>query len=237
MIKEHYDAVFISPHIDDVVFSCGGILAQYCREGRCLVLSIFSDTGRSTAARKEEERTAAYRIGFNFDFLDLPDNSRRELLGFLPCWRYRTLAERRDGRWIKEMCSRVRMFLNSIEAHRIFFPLGVGRHIDHQICFELAFLLEGFREILFYEDIPYTLKPKCLTQRLCEVQINKQRALRPVQIPLDDFFELKMNVIWTYSSQAPLFFKNYEHSYALLKAYHSREREEGFMEQVWRLES
>ena len=40
--KTRYRAVFISPHLDDAVFSCGGRIAQLVKEGPVLVFNIFT---------------------------------------------------------------------------------------------------------------------------------------------------------------------------------------------------
>ena len=49
-MKKHYNAVFISPHIDDAIFSCGGTIAQLAHQGNVLILNIF--TGFSSEINK-----------------------------------------------------------------------------------------------------------------------------------------------------------------------------------------
>src|SRR3954447_23202548 len=63
------------------------------------------------------------------------------------------------------------------ETTRIYAPLGVGKHVDHQIVHlaaqELA--IRGW-DVWFYEDIPYALNPMALGARLAEV-----RAIAPLE--------------------------------------------------------
>ena len=67
-----FKAVFISPHLDDAVLSCGGTIAQLAASGRVLVLNVFTHypssyrKGAINAGeqRYDEEREAARCLGY-----------------------------------------------------------------------------------------------------------------------------------------------------------------------------
>src|SRR5262245_12638318 len=85
MPTEAYRAVFLSPHLDDAVFSSGGMIAKLASEGRVLVLNVFSrypaEVNRGpvviTQQRYEEEAGAASLLGFRSDCLDEVDAALR----------------------------------------------------------------------------------------------------------------------------------------------------------------
>ena len=94
-------------------------------------------------------------------------------------------------------------------ATRIYAPLGVGRHVDHQTVFRAAVDLasQGW-EVWFYEDIPYALKTNALEARLAD--ITKTMPLEPVaRVPADATWERKLDAILSYPSQLETVFRTY----------------------------
>ena len=64
-----YRAVFLSPHLDDAVFSCGGLLARLAKTGPVLVLNLFTEFPRPIQNRgivlgseRYKEEVAAARL-------------------------------------------------------------------------------------------------------------------------------------------------------------------------------
>ncbi len=120
------------------------------------------DLGAADAmeVRKIEEERYAYLVEASVVFLDLPDaafrgyDSDEELLGTV----------RDDDAPPYEI---LRREILRLEPQMVYFPLGVGGHVDHQLCREvgLALLDEGRRWVMpgpdfagrtsFYEDFPY----------------------------------------------------------------------------------
>ncbi len=111
--------------------------------------------------RKAEEERYAFFAELSVVFLDLPDAVYRgyvgddQLLG----------AVRDDDLAPYEL---LRSEILRLEPQMVYFPLGVGGHVDHQLCREvgLALLAEGRRWVMpgpsfvgrlsFYEDFPYS---------------------------------------------------------------------------------
>jgi LmbE family N-acetylglucosaminyl deacetylase len=116
--------------------------------------------GDATARRRMEEERYAYFAEASVVFLDLPDAIYRgydgedQLLG-LP---------RDDDPAPYEI---LRREIARLEPQKVYFPLGIGGHVDHRLCRDVGvqLLQEGRRWImpgpdyagalLFYEDFPY----------------------------------------------------------------------------------
>jgi LmbE family N-acetylglucosaminyl deacetylase len=92
---------------------------------------------------------------------------------------------------------------------RIYAPLGVGKHVDHQIVHLAAQELAGRGwDVWFYEDIPYALKPMALDARLAEIRATTQ--LEPVaHIPARTAWDQKIDAILCYPSQLETVFQQY----------------------------
>ncbi len=117
--------------------------------------------GDLMARRRVEDERFAYFAEASIVFLDLPDAVFRgyegdaQLLG----------APRADDTAPFDL---LRQEIDRLEPQQIYLPLGVGGHVDHQLCREVgvAMLAEGDRwvmpgpeyagTVVFYEDFPYT---------------------------------------------------------------------------------
>ena len=118
--------------------------------------------GDLMARRRLEDERFAYFAEASIVFLDLPDAVFRgyegdeELLGM----------PRADDDAPFEL---LRQEIVRLEPQKVYFPLGVGGHVDHQLCREVGIRLlqEGRRWVMpgpdyagivtFYEDFPYAL--------------------------------------------------------------------------------
>jgi LmbE family N-acetylglucosaminyl deacetylase len=116
--------------------------------------------GELMARRRVEDERYAYFAEASIVFLDLPDAVFRgyegddELLGM----------PRADDDAPYEL---LRQEIDRLEPQKVYLPLGVGGHVDHQLCREVGvrLLQEGRRWIMpgpdyagivaFYEDFPY----------------------------------------------------------------------------------
>ena len=116
--------------------------------------------GDAMAVRKVEDERYAYLVEASVVFLDLPDAAFRsyegddQLLGDV----------REDDAPPYDV---LRREILRLEPQMVYLPLGVGDHVDHQLCREvgLALLDEGRRWVMpgpdfagrltFYEDFPY----------------------------------------------------------------------------------
>ncbi len=161
-------ALFVSPHLDDVAFSCGGTFAALARDGwQCTLLTCFTasvpepqgfalacqtDKGIAPsvdymALRRAEDELAAQRLGAaEVVHLPLPEAPHRG---------YDAAAELfaglRDGDEVwRDIAARL-----PTGADLVFLPQGKGAHVDHLQVIRAA-EAAGLRG-RHYADLPYDL--------------------------------------------------------------------------------
>jgi LmbE family N-acetylglucosaminyl deacetylase len=175
-MKKQYKAVFISPHLDDAVWSCGGTIAKLVSEDNVLVLNIFTAFSEDIKKgpividknRYQEEADATAYLGFTSDKLNEPDAIFRRKVYQSPA-RLFDHIDTEDLIYIPQLSEKIKHYLSSIDYNSLYVPLGIGWHIDHILCY-LA--MENFftqPNLFFYEDSPYCLIPNATLYRLNEL--------------------------------------------------------------------
>lgn len=166
----HYHTVYISPHLDDVAFSCAGSLLL--EEQKSLSITIFSDAAfekkKEVFRQRQQEESVAARNG-NYDFLlagfhDLRPTKKVNYFGLI--W------GEMETHLISEVYEYLKKVIEQTQAKKVIAPLGVGRHVDHRICYEAICQLHTHYpelEIWFYEDRPYSFPPQSTEVRLVEL--------------------------------------------------------------------
>jgi LmbE family N-acetylglucosaminyl deacetylase len=198
--------VFVSPHPDDIALSCGGLVAGLRSRGEAVVIvTVFCGAGANPsltdyqrdalglggeaatgtapssaaamAGRRNEDELYARSVGAQIVFLKLPDavfrgyEGEAQLMGM----------PRPDDPPPIEALARE---LGRLRPKHVYFPLGVGNHVDHQLTRAAGIaLLVGARggalvgaqgepssagagavgaglqgRLLFYEDFPYAVR-------------------------------------------------------------------------------
>jgi LmbE family N-acetylglucosaminyl deacetylase len=175
----HGPTIFVSPHYDDVALSCGGTVARLAEEGaEPLVFTVFAsevveqmvgglaaikharwrlDDPDAVARQRRDEDAAASRVlGCRQRWLGFPDAIYRD--------RYPADAQLygaihpEEEALAAQIAAEIRGAPEWRSANTVFVPLGVGRHVDHQLCFEAGAVLAGQGERVFaYEDAPYSI--------------------------------------------------------------------------------
>lgn len=199
---DRYDEIYVSPHLDDAIYSCAGRIAQQRRAGvRVLVVTLFGDgknasldTGGAVAAqgkqsrigdfeaRRLEDKAAMARVDADYVWLNEPDFVfRRPSLGDLARIAFpflRLPPSEMQGRLLRALF--VLCETKLAEHGRVVFPFAVGFHPDHRIAFDVgrAVHAEGRFKVEFYEDLPYALAPVMLALRL------RYLGFGPTQTPL-----------------------------------------------------
>ncbi len=181
--------VFLSPHPDDAVLSCGGLLYQLAQAGqRPVVFTIFggdrpsgaplSDFARALqtrwqlnddapAARREEDRAACDRLGAMLIHLPFADAIYRVAPGTdraLYDSEEAIFGDVRDPGLIDLIAAALRAKFQPIglSAIRCFTPLTAGHHVDHVLTRAAAERLPI--ELIYYEDYPYAEQPEQLAR-------------------------------------------------------------------------
>ena len=163
--------IFLSPHFDDAIGSCGGEIWRLRRAGeRVEVLTIFGgdavlplsdDAVRFHAAgafdgvavRRAEDRRACARLDCASRHLDFPDAI------------YRSGDDAPSPRQIAE---RIAAMLPGGSA-TVYAPMAIGRHADHLLTRDAALeLVSSGHEVIFYADFYYTAFARPRVKRALE---------------------------------------------------------------------
>jgi len=180
--------VYLSPHLDDAVLSCGGAIPQQTAAGQAvLVITIFA--GQPVAADLSPFALLQHHYWGNpAQPLALRRAEDAAALAYLNCevmhLEYLDCVYRAspDGRWLYTdedalwaevdpadpmaqdelgaLTSRLADILWEKDPVAICVPLSAGHHVDHQIVHATGRKLSemGYR-VTFYEDYPYADRP------------------------------------------------------------------------------
>ncbi len=152
-----WDALYLSPHPDDAIFSAGGAIARDVRAGkRVAIATIFSD-GEGRAERALEDFAATSRLGVQRIDLGLADAERRGNGQGAHLFEPLSAKDAVLVALVKEKLAPL------TDGACVVAPLGVGHHVDHQIVHAAAAGITGAR---FYEDLPYALCKPLLARRI-----------------------------------------------------------------------
>lgn len=222
-----YDAIYLSPHLDDVALSCGGqIYDLVTAGGRVLVVTImsgdppdesFSDLAQAlhqrwelatgvVARRRQEDVAACAVLGADYvhwSFLDCIYRQHGQTGDFL----YTTNADlfgvvhRAETAVMEHLVAEMRTLPS---GKRIFAPLAVGNHVDHQLVRRAAEECFG-ADLFYYEDYPYVRLPGALAL----VVPADKAGWRAEVIPVSEAgVQARIMAISTFTSQVGSFFNN-----------------------------
>jgi len=176
--RQTYRAVIISPHLDDAVFSCGGLMTQLLREGPVLVLNVFTGYLGDLkihgavlgAERYQEEATAAAFMGFESRSLgELDAPFRRQAYRQLGNIFRPPVAE--DLLWLPALREKIFGELGKMDFQQLLVPLGVGWHVDHVVTHMVFDTWTEPDKLLYYEDASYCCIPHATRYRLNDIAI------------------------------------------------------------------
>ncbi len=163
------DLIVLSPHLDDAVFSVGGLIVKTATTGgKVEVVTFFTGTAdpgtgsrrfrafSDYEVRKREDARALQALGASPHWLDYQERIFREprLRGFLSVFRTPETIEGFPN--LASMRATVSGILDAYPGSRVLSPLGVGNHVDHLEVFlaSATAMLDrrAFGRFRFYED-------------------------------------------------------------------------------------
>ncbi len=238
-INKSHRHIFLSPHFDDVVYSCSGTLGVQVNTGlRPLVITVFSGVPSPTlvlsplaaqihrkmgfrlnaqiavTTRREEDALALDYLKVDYLWLDYLDaiyrgtpahyTENNQLMG----------AEIHPGDlWIdRELAQNLAALHDRLPDTVWYGPLGIGRHVDHQIvCSAIDRLTQRGANVKLYEEFPYVLEEGALEERLREFG----DSLEPALVEMSEMLHLRQEAAEMYASQIQL---NFTDKAAMLKA-------------------
>jgi LmbE family N-acetylglucosaminyl deacetylase len=181
--------LYLSPHLDDAVFSCGGLMAMQDARGEPIsVLTVFAGdppdyrisplaaelharwgkAGPPIAMRRTEDRLACARLGASIVHLEYPDAIyRADEAGRALYTSELDLFGPPDSSE-SPLIDRLVDSLNELGSHQatIYCPLGYGGHVDHRIT-RLAAERMG-EPLYYYADFPYAARGRNVPSDLGE---------------------------------------------------------------------
>ena len=172
--------IFVSPHLDDIALSCGGIVNFLHTNGIDVeVWSIFAGSPTSKILtpfanslhtrwklpldapkmRRLEDKVACRILGASyqhFNFLDCIYRLDSQNQPLINCEDdlYQNIPIS-ENYLVDEISELIRSQIS--EQDVIISPLAIGNHIDHQIVVNAIKKL-NLKNLLFYEDYPYVIK-------------------------------------------------------------------------------
>jgi len=170
--------IYISPHFDDAVLSCGGLIFDQAQAGIPVeIWTIFAgdpppgplsefarfnhslwgtSTGEETIAmRKAEDEQAAAFVGADLVHFDIPDCIYRlsPTGEHLYTETVTTCPNPADKRLPRQIAAAIKSELRKGDV--LICPLSLGNHVDHVLARQAAESLH--RSVWYYADIPYLL--------------------------------------------------------------------------------
>ena len=235
-VGRHHRQIYISPHYDDAVLSCGGSLALQRMAGhQALVVTVFGGAGQNplsafgqqlhremgfgstgdeaVARRQAEDSAACEHVGADTLWLDFPDalyrgyESRDALFGSV---------NRTDVNYEDQIAAILLEIRSRAPLAVVYAPLGIGHHVDHQlVCSAADRLTQQKANITFYEDVPYAASGGALADRQRELGLKMEPEFNEVsaQIPT------RIEATALYRSQVPQLFCTEEQMRQLVESY------------------
>jgi LmbE family N-acetylglucosaminyl deacetylase len=194
--------IYLAPHLDDAVLSCGGIIWEQVQEGSRVEiwticagdpppgpLSSFAQEiqkrwvgeEESPPARRREDISACRKVRAVYRHFDLPDIIYRWLPDGEPVikqnddlWLPYHPAEEPLIEWIRQKIA------DNLPAGEITLvsPLTIGGHSDHRLVRAAAELCEP--PLLYYADVPYAIQqPQALADFTKGMQTGYSHPVSP----------------------------------------------------------
>ncbi|MFZ0548302.1 MAG: PIG-L family deacetylase [Candidatus Promineifilaceae bacterium] len=237
-MKDHYQAIYLSPHLDDAALSCGGQISELTEKGEtALVVTIMAGNpvGRTPSeyaqslhqrwqlldevvqSRRTEDVAACHVMGADWQHWD-----------FLDCiYRVDSVTQRpyytsnqdifgeidpAENALVEKLSKRMAQ-LPSCE--QLFLPLTLGHHVDHQLTRQAAECCFSTANLLYYEDYPYA---DTFSAEQQIAQEDGRWVARVVELT-EKAITTRINAIQCFKSQISTFFEDQQALASQVRAY------------------
>ncbi|HDQ72008.1 MAG TPA: PIG-L family deacetylase [Chloroflexi bacterium] len=243
--KIHYGHIYLSPHLDDAVLSCGGRIWQQARAGEpVLVVTVFAgapENGASLSAfarqlharwetpsgaverRREEDRAALAILGADGVYWDYPECIYRRGVDA------RFLYDSEDSLWgpvdpgegdLANTLARQIERLPVGAGRALYGPLGVGGHVDHQIVRRALASARLSSGVVYYEDYPYAAQDEAVREAVGETLEDEPVRWRAERVALsEEAMRAKVAAIAQYRSQLSTFWTSETEMESAIRAF------------------
>ena len=245
--------IFLSPHPDDAVLSCGGWIGQLAQNGeRPIVMTIFGGDAPAAvplsafarglherwqlgddapARRRDEDRAACDRLGcylIHLPFADAVYRVEPVTRRYLYDSEEAIFGEVRDGEMIDRVAEAVQARLRRTSRHtRLVAPLTAGKHVDHVITRLAAERLKA--DLIYYEDYPYAEQP----ERMTHVWGAGEWVSETVGLS-EAMLQAKIEAFLQHRSQISTFYRDVEEVRQRMRAYAEHVGQGQTAERYWR---
>lgn len=227
-MQPFYDAIYLSPHLDDVTLSCGGQVFQATNTGqRVLIVTITAGdppqaavsgyaqslhdrwalVTNAVAARRAEDEAANAILGADTLHWSLPDCIYRyHLTTGAPLYVSDPDIFGEVNPAELPLVATLSEQMAALPAHRqLYVPLTIGHHVDHQLTRLAAEQAFPKVTLCYYEDYPYAQKPGALATVIADKDQNWQATTIPLT---DAAVQTKIAAIIAFKSQVSTFFQD-----------------------------
>jgi LmbE family N-acetylglucosaminyl deacetylase len=244
--------IYLSPHLDDAVFSCGGMIHQQTQaRERVIVITIcaggppagpFSEFAQSlherwqtpleaVAVRRAEDLAALELLGAEGIHLSTPDCIYRvESSGQHLYASEESLfgdLHLSELNLVRRTADQIARLARTFPRPRLYAPLGMGHHVDHQLTHQ-AVELAG-RAYAYFEDYPYVERGQSDTRTVLAAKLIPELVyLTPADIAA------KVQAIAAYASQLSSFWEDEATMEAAIHDFADRVGEGRPAERLWR---
>lgn len=230
--------IYLSPHFDDIAYSCGGLVWEQVNSGQrvsiwtiCAAyppsgpLSSFArdlherwDTGRAAVQqRRKEDRISSRLMGANPRHFSIPDAiyRRSSIDGrFVYASEQELFAELHPHE--ADLVQKLRTELDSAlpTECELVCPLALGGHVDHRLVRSAVQCLN--RQLWYYADYPYLLD-------LVQDQVKMYAGLSLQVFPISaDGLDIWVDAVAAHASQLSTFWPGFEEMRSAIRSYWSQ---------------
>ncbi len=237
-MNSFYNSIYLSPHLDDAVLSCGGQIHERIQSGQSvLVVTItagdpkemnispfaralhqrWQTTAEAVTIRREEDIKACEQLGA--DFLH---------------WVLLDCIYRQDAHTGQHMYPTEESLFGAIhpgddvtsrnlnrlisglpQFEQLLVPLAIGNHVDHQLCRRVAEEVFDPANLTYYEDYPYSQSED---KHEADFMNNEGWQSSVIQLSKSALIN-KLEAIAHYDSQISTFFENKEDMIQKVESY------------------
>jgi len=171
--------VYLAAHLDDAVYSCGGLIHHQVRDGQaCTVLTVFAgdpppgevsafadelhrrwETPEGpVAVRRGEDLEACARLGASALHFGIPEALYRQGQDAAPLYPSEEAIfgpVHPEDRPIVSALTEALLEVG-LNGSQVYVPLAIGGHIDHKILRAAAEALA--QPVWYYHDLPYAMR-------------------------------------------------------------------------------
>lgn len=235
--------LYLSPHLDDAVLSCGGMIHRQTQAGEHVrviticagnappgPLSAFAQAlhdrwqtpANAVDVRRAEDAAALALLGADVLHLDVPDCIYRGTGGeYWYASEGAIFGELHPAE--AELIEKLAEQLRGLGPGRVYAPYGLGHHVDHQLTRRAAEQAGGI--YAYYEDYPYAERESVVATDALSPQIV---ALRLENVAT------KVRAIAAYASQISSFWPTLDLMDQAIHTYAQRVGKGELAERVWR---